>query len=120
MLTVVDCGRILNKKLATSQIMGGVVFGVGMALFEEAQRHPAHLRVISDNLADYVLPVHADIPKLDVHFIDVSDDQHNELGVRGLGEIGLPGVAAAIGNAYFNATGIRCRSLPITPATMRG
>ncbi|WP_374638739.1 xanthine dehydrogenase family protein molybdopterin-binding subunit [Agrobacterium salinitolerans] len=119
-LTVVDCGRILNKKLATSQIMGGVVFGVGMALFEEAQRHPAHLRVISDNLADYVLPVHADIPKLDVHFIDVSDDQHNELGVRGLGEIGLPGVAAAIGNAYFNATGIRCRSLPITPATMRG
>ena len=68
-LTVVDCGRILNKKLATSQIMGGVVFGVGMALFEEAQRHPAHLRVISDNLADYVLPVHADIPKLDVHFI---------------------------------------------------
>ncbi len=115
-LTAVDCGSIVNHKLATSQIAGGVVFGIGMALFEEAHRHADRLRILNDNLADYVLPVHADIGSLDVHFVEKPDHRFNEIGARGLGEIGLPGVAAAVGNAVFNATGRRCRSLPITPA----
>lgn len=108
-----DCGRIVNHKLATSQILGGITFGIGMALLEEANRHPSSLRVLADNLADYAIPVNADMPEIEVLFIEKPDNSLNALGARGLGEIGLPGVAAAIGNALFNATGRRHRSLPI-------
>lgn len=85
---------------------------------EQGVRHPDSLRVVNDNLADYAVPVHADIPAIDVVFVETPDTLFNELGVRGLGEIGLPGTAAAIGNAVFNATGQRFRSLPITPASL--
>lgn len=112
-VSALDCGRIVNPKLAESQIRGGVVFGIGMALMEQAERHPQSLRVLSDNLADYAVPVHADIPPIDVMFVGPPDTALSDLGARGLGEIGLPGVASAIGNAVFNATGRRCRSLPI-------
>lgn len=114
-----DCGRIVNPKLAESQICGGIIFGVGMALMENGVRHPKSLRVVTDNLADYAVPVHADIPAIDVIFVEKPDVSFNEMGARGLGEIGLPGVAAAIGNAVFNATGQRHRSLPIGPASIK-
>lgn len=112
-VSVLDCGRIVNPKLAASQIRGGIVFGIGMALMENGKRHPRTLRPLADNLADYAVPVHADMPQIDIEFIDAPDPSLNELGVRGLGEIGLPGVAAAISNAVFHATGHRFRKLPI-------
>lgn len=113
MVSAFDCGRIVNPKLAESQVAGGMIFGIGMALMEHGIRHPESLRVVSDNLADYAVPVHADIPQIDVIFVQKPDMSFNELGVRGLGEIGLPGTSAAIGNAVFNATGRRFRSLPM-------
>lgn len=119
-VTALDCGRILNPKLAESQIRGSIIFGIGMALMEDGARHPLNLRIISDNLADYAIPVHADVPQIEVHFVEKPDMAINELGSRGLGEIGLPGVAAAIGNAVFNATGRRCRQLPIPFSILTG
>lgn len=113
-VSAIDCGRILNQKLATSQIRGGVVFGIGMALMEAAVRHPTSNRILSDNLADYAVPVQADVPKIDVIFTNQPDKAMNELGARGLGEIGLPGLSAAIGNAVFNACGRRARKLPLS------
>lgn len=114
MISAIDCGRIVNPNTAASQVKGGLVFGIGMALTEDARRHPTALRVMGDNLADYAIPVHADMPEMEVVFVDRPDPAINEFGLRGLGEIGLPGVAAAIGNAVFSATGRRVRSLPIS------
>lgn len=119
-VSALDCGRIINPKLAESQIRGSIIFGIGMALMEDGARHPQNLRVISDNLADYAIPVHADVPQIEVHFVEKPDMAINQLGSRGLGEIGLPGVAAAIGNAVFNATGRRCRQLPIPLSVLTG
>lgn len=113
-VTALDCGRIMNPVLATSQIRGGVIFGLGMALMENARRHPHTYRVMTDNLADYSLPVHADIPPIEVIFTDQPDPLINAQGARGLGEISLPGLAAAVGNALFNACGRRARSLPLS------
>lgn len=107
-----DCGAILNPRLAESQIRGGVIFGIGMALMEEGLRHPGTGRLISDNLADYAIPVHADVPEIEVDFLNIPDPLMGEDGARGLGEIGLPGLAAAIGNAVFNACGRRIRQTP--------
>jgi xanthine dehydrogenase YagR molybdenum-binding subunit len=114
-VSVMDCGRILNPKTATSQIKGAVVFGIGMALMEETIYDSNTARVLTDNLADYHVPVNLDVPQIDVLFVNEPDLQFNELGARGLGEIGLPGTAAAIANAVFAATGKRFRNLPITP-----
>ncbi len=111
-VSVLDCGTILNPQLAESQIRGGVIFGLGMALMEEATRHPQTHRILNDNLADYAVPVHADIPPIDVVFLNKPDPIINDFGARGLGEIGLPGLAAALGNALFNATNRRARSVP--------
>jgi xanthine dehydrogenase YagR molybdenum-binding subunit len=113
-----DCGTIVNPKTAESQIKGGIVFGIGMALMEQGEFHPAYGRMVNDNLADYALPVNADIPEIKVIFVDRPDDRFNEFGARGLGEIGLPGAAAAIANAVYNATGKRIRCLPITPSRL--
>ena len=104
-VSVMDCGRILNPKTAASQIRGAIVFGIGMALMEQTLYDPATARVLTDNLADYHVPVNSDVPPIDVLFVNEPDLQFNELGARGLGEIGLPGTAAAIGNAVFTATG---------------
>jgi xanthine dehydrogenase YagR molybdenum-binding subunit len=114
-VTVLDCGRILNPKTAASQVKGAVVFGIGMALMEQTIYDPNTARVLTDNLADYHVPVNLDVPQIDVLFVNEPDLQFNELGARGLGEIGLPGCAAAIANAVYSATGKRFRNLPITP-----
>jgi len=112
-VTVIDAGRILNPRPARNQIEGAVVMGVGMALFEETMYDPRSGAPINNNLADYVVPVNADTPEIDVTFLDHPDYELNPLGVRGVGEIGLAGVAAAITNAVYHATGIRKRDLPV-------
>lgn len=113
--TVVDVGRILNKRTAHSQMIGGVGWGIGMALSEETLYDPKTARPVIRNLADYHVAVNADVPEIQVEFIDTPDPHINSLGCRGIGEIGIVGVAAAIGNAVFNATGKRLRDLPLTP-----
>jgi xanthine dehydrogenase YagR molybdenum-binding subunit len=112
-VTVIDAGRILNPRPARNQIEGAVVMGVGMALFEETIYDPRSGAPINNNLADYVVAVNTDTPEIDVTFLDHPDYKLNPLGVRGVGEIGLAGVAAAIANAVYHATGIRVRDLPV-------
>jgi len=112
-VSAVDAGRILNEKTAASQVMGGTVGGIGMALLEETVTDAATGRITNANLGDYLVPVNADIPELDVLFVG-EPDRFNPIGVKGVGEVGLVGMAAAIANAVFHATGKRIRSLPIT------
>jgi xanthine dehydrogenase YagR molybdenum-binding subunit len=114
-LGVFDCGRILNAKTARSQMIGGITWGIGMALFEETVRDDRYGAVVNNNLADYHVPVNADIPNIDVLFVEEPDFALNSLGARGVGEIGITGVAAAIANAVYHATGVRVRDLPIVP-----
>jgi xanthine dehydrogenase YagR molybdenum-binding subunit len=113
--TVLDVGRILNAKTARSQAIGGVVFGISMALLEATLRDPRNGAIVNDNFADYHIPVNADIPPIDVKFVEEPDYTFNPLGVRGVGEIGIVGVAAAIANAVYHASGVRVRDLPILP-----
>jgi xanthine dehydrogenase YagR molybdenum-binding subunit len=110
----VAAGRILNTKTAGSQIMGGVVWGIGMALHEETLVDHRFGRVMNANIAEYHVPVHADVHDIKVIFVDEPDDLINPLGIKGVGEIGIVGVAAAIANAVYHATGKRVRDLPIT------
>jgi xanthine dehydrogenase YagR molybdenum-binding subunit len=112
-VTVVDAGRILNPLAGRNQIEGAVVMGIGMALFEHTSYDPQNGAPINSNLADYVVAVNADVPPIDVHFLDFPDKEINELGARGIGEIGLAGVAAAITAAVHHATGVRVRELPV-------
>ena len=112
-VSVIDGGRILNPKTAANQIAGAVVMGVGMALFEETTYDPRNGHPINDNFADYIVPTSSDAPQIDVHFLDIPDPMMGEYGARGIGEIGLAGVAPAITAAVYHATGIRVRSLPI-------
>ena len=112
-VTVIDAGRIINPRPAQNQIEGAVVMGVGMALFEETIYDSRSGAPINNNLADYVMAVNADTPQIDVTFLDYPDYKLNPLGVRGVGEIGLAGVAAAITSAVYHATGIRVRDLPV-------
>ena len=113
-VNAVAAGRILNTKTASSQIMGGVVWGIGMALHEETLVDHRFGRVMNANIAEYHVPVNADVHDIKVIFVDEPDDTINPLGVKGLGEIGIVGVAAAIANAIYHATGKRVRDLPIT------
>jgi xanthine dehydrogenase YagR molybdenum-binding subunit len=108
-----DCGRILNTKTATSQFKGGMIMGLGMALTEETLLDERTGRIMSTSLADYHVPVHLDVPDIDVLWTDIPDPRA-PLGARGIGEIGTTGVAAAVANAVFNATGKRVRELPLT------
>jgi len=110
----VAAGRILNLKTAHSQIMGGVVWGIGMALHEETLYDHRFGRVMNANIAEYHVPVNADIHDIEVIFVDEPDEKVNPLGIKGLGEIGIVGVAAAVANAVHHATGKRVRDLPIT------
>lgn len=112
---VMDAGRILNHRTARSQILGGVGFGIGMALSEETLYDPNTARPYTRNLADYHVAVNGDVPRIQVEFVEVPDPHISSLGCRGIGEIGIVGVPAAIGNAVFNATGKRLRELPLTP-----
>jgi xanthine dehydrogenase YagR molybdenum-binding subunit len=112
-LTVIDAGRIINPLAGRNQIEGAVVMGIGMALLEHTTYDPQNGAPINSNLADYIMAVNADVPKLDVHFLDFPDKEINELGARGIGEIGLAGIAAAITAAVYHATGVRVRELPV-------
>jgi xanthine dehydrogenase YagR molybdenum-binding subunit len=111
-VTVMDGGRVVNQKTARNQIEGAIVMGVGMALLEETHYDPRNGAPINSNLADYIVATHADAPQMDVTFLDYPDLIFNEVGSRGLGEIGLAGVAAAITGAIHHATGVRVRHLP--------
>lgn len=108
-----DCGRIINAKTAASQFRGGIVMGLGLALMEETQFDERTGRVMNPSLADYHVPVHLDVPEIDVIWVDEADP-HTPMGARGVGEIGITGVGAALANAVFNATGKRIRDLPVT------
>jgi xanthine dehydrogenase YagR molybdenum-binding subunit len=112
-LGVYGAGRIVNPRLATSQCIGGMVGGIGMALMERTALDLRDGRPVNAHLADYLLPVNLDIPTIEVGFVDEVDPHVNPLGVKGLGEISLVGMAPAIGNAIFHATGRRIRELPI-------
>ncbi|WP_406351916.1 xanthine dehydrogenase family protein molybdopterin-binding subunit [Streptomyces sp. NBC_00658] len=108
-----DVGRVISPKLAHSQAIGGMVGGIGMALLEGTYTDHRDGRIVNASLADYLVPVNADVPELDATFINTEDPQADPIGVKGLGEITIVGVPAAIGNAVFNATGKRLTDLPI-------
>jgi xanthine dehydrogenase YagR molybdenum-binding subunit len=112
-VSVIDGGRILNPLAGRNQVEGAVVMGVGMALLEHTNYDPQTGAPINSNLADYVVAVNADAPRIEVHFWDFPDKELNQLGARGIGEIGLAGVAAAITAAVHHATGVRVRELPV-------
>ncbi|SPJ33014.1 xanthine dehydrogenase family protein molybdopterin-binding subunit [Kushneria phyllosphaerae] len=112
-VSTVDIGRAINPMTARNQVEGGIVMGMGMGLFEQSEfDHSGY--PYNNNLADYIVPVNADMPHIDVELLDYPDYLHNEFGARGVGEIGLTGIAAAISNAVYNATGKRLRDLPIS------
>ena len=114
---VYDPGRVLNPTLARSQLYGGVIFGLGMALQEASHPDPRTGRTMNANLAEYHVPVNADMPAagFDLDFIDQPDETFAAgLGTRGIGELGIVGSAAAVANAVYHATGKRIRDLPIT------
>jgi xanthine dehydrogenase YagR molybdenum-binding subunit len=112
-VTVMDAGRIINTLAGRNQIEGGVVWGIGMALMEHTSYDSRNGAPINSNYADYLVPVNLDVPRLEVHFLDYPDKEVNPLGARGIGEIGLAGVAAAITDAVHHATGSRVRELPV-------
>jgi xanthine dehydrogenase YagR molybdenum-binding subunit len=111
----VDAGKIVNEKTAESQIIGAVVGGIGMSLMEEGVIDHRYGRWVNNNFADYHVPVHADVPKVEVVFVNKPDPVLNPTGAKGIGEVGLVGFAAAVANAVYHATGKRIRELPITP-----
>jgi xanthine dehydrogenase YagR molybdenum-binding subunit len=113
-VSAVAAGRVLNPKTGRSQVMGSVVGGIGMALHEEAVYDHGRGRIMNADIAEYQVPVNADIHDIEVIFVEEEDSLINPLGMKGLGEIGIVGVAAAVANAVYHATGVRVRNLPIT------
>ncbi|MBC7831806.1 MAG: xanthine dehydrogenase family protein molybdopterin-binding subunit, partial [Hyphomicrobium sp.] len=107
-------GRIMNPRMAHSQLMGGMIWGIGSALHEFTEIDKREARYINDNLAEYLLPVNADVRQVDVIMIPEVDTEINPMGAKGIGELANVGTAAAIANAVFHATGKRIRELPIT------
>ncbi|MFK0177334.1 xanthine dehydrogenase family protein molybdopterin-binding subunit [Streptomyces xanthochromogenes] len=120
LLGVYAVGRVLNARTATSQFIGGMVMGLGMALTERGSVDPASGAFIGSDLAGYHVPAHADVPAIEAHWIEERDDHLNPMGSKGIGEIGIVGTAAAIGNAVHHATGVRFRELPLTPDRVHG
>ncbi len=118
MLGCFACGTILNARTGRSQFIGGMIMGVGHAMQEATHWDHRYGRITNDNLAEYHVPVNADIPDIEILWIDTPDFNASPIGAKGIGEIGITGVAAAIANAVFNATGRRVRGLPITPASL--
>jgi xanthine dehydrogenase YagR molybdenum-binding subunit len=112
-VSVADCGRVVSPRTARSQVQGAVVWGIGSALREASEVDPRFGGFLNADIAEYLLPVNADIGDIDVDFIDDPDPLLNDVGVKGLGEVALVGVAAAIANAVHHATGRRIRRLPI-------
>jgi xanthine dehydrogenase YagR molybdenum-binding subunit len=120
MTGVFACGRIINPKTARSQFIGGMTMGLGMALLEETVLDPRLGAYVTDDLASYHVPVNADVGEIDVSWIEHDDFRVSPMGSKGIGEIGIVGTAAALANAVHNATGVRIRDLPITPAKLVG
>lgn len=114
MLGVFDAGRVFNAKTARSQLIGGMIWGVSMTLHEEGLVDPRVGGFVNHDFAQYLVPVHADIPAVEAILLDSFDDKANELGAKGIGEVGTCGSGAAVANAVFNATGVRVRDFPIT------
>ncbi|QBM74621.1 xanthine dehydrogenase family protein molybdopterin-binding subunit [Sphingomonas sp. AAP5] len=114
MLGVFSAGRILNAKTARSQCLGGMTFGIGAALTEDLVHDPRNGKLVNHDLGEYHVPVNADVPQIEVHFLEERDQFANPIHAKGIGELGISGCGAAIGNAVFNATGIRVRDYPIT------
>ncbi len=114
-VTAINCGRVVTYKQARSQIIGGAVMGIGMALHEATEYDSKTGLPVNPNLAEYHVPTNADIPHIEVHFVGEPDFDFNPIGARGIGEIGITGMAAAVANAVYHATGKRVRDLPITP-----
>lgn len=108
-----DCGTIVNPKTATSQLRGGIVMGIGMALTEETLFDERRGRIMNPSLAEYHVPVNLDVPHIEIIYTGIPDE-YAPLAARGIGELGITGVAAAIANAVFHATGKRVRDLPVT------
>ena len=119
-VSVMDIGRVINPKTARSQVEGSVIMGIGQALFEETHYDPNTGRPVNDNLADYVVCVNPDIHSIETHFVGGPDLLFNAIGCRGVGEIGITGIAAAITSAVYHATGLRVRDLPITIGKLLG
>jgi xanthine dehydrogenase YagR molybdenum-binding subunit len=113
-VAVMDIGKVLNLKTAKNQIMGGMIFAIGMALLEETAYDPNNGRVVTRDLAQYLVPVNADMPQFDIQFIDRPDPYISPIGAKGIGEIGITGMTAAVVNAIYHATGKRVRELPVT------
>ncbi len=114
-VSVIDCGRVVTYKPARSQILGAVVMGIGMALTEATEYDPKTGLPVNGNLGEYHVATNADIPQIDVEFVGEPDFAFNPIGARGIGEIGITGIASAVANAVYHATGKRVRDLPITP-----
>jgi len=114
MLSVVTIGRVLNPVTARSQCLGGITMGIGAALMERLEVDPRYGLFINHDLAEYQVPVHADIPDLDVVFLEDLDDKSSPLKAKGIGELGICGVGAAVANAVYNASGVRIRDFPLT------
>jgi xanthine dehydrogenase YagR molybdenum-binding subunit len=112
-VSAIDAGRVVNEKTARSQIIGGTIQGIGTAMFEEVLSDPGSGRIANATFGDYLVPVNADVPDMDVVFVG-EPDTANPLGIKGVGEVGYVGIPAAIANAVYHATGKRLRSLPIT------
>jgi len=113
MLSVCDCGRILNPKTARSQVIGAMTMGVGAALMEELVVDKRQGFFVNHDLAGYEVPVHADIPHQEVIFLDTVDAMSSPMKAKGVAELGICGVAAAVANAIYNASGVRVREYPI-------
>jgi xanthine dehydrogenase YagR molybdenum-binding subunit len=112
-ISVADCGRVMSPRTAASQVRGGVIWGIGATLREASEVDPRYGGFLNADLAEYVVPVNADIGSIDVEFVDEPDFKFNRSGVKGLGEVSMTGVAPAISNAVYHATGRRLRDLPI-------
>ncbi|MGC2511537.1 MAG: molybdopterin cofactor-binding domain-containing protein, partial [Acidobacteriaceae bacterium] len=110
---VIDGGRIINMKTATNQVAGAIVMGVGMGLLEQTVYDPRNGDPMNDSFADYLVATSADVPDIDVTFLNIPDPMMGSFGARGIGEIGLAGVAPAITAAVYHATGVRVRKLPV-------
>jgi xanthine dehydrogenase YagR molybdenum-binding subunit len=115
LLGVFAAGRIVNPRTARSQLVGGMTMGLGMALMEESVVDPVYGDFLNRDLAMYHVPVNADVERIEAHWIDEHDPHVNPLGIKGIGELGIVGTAAAIANAVHDATGVRFRELPIRP-----
>ncbi|MDP1028520.1 xanthine dehydrogenase family protein molybdopterin-binding subunit [Sphingomonas sp. KR1UV-12] len=114
MLGVFAAGRVLNAKTARSQCLGGMTFGIGCALTEDLIHDPRNGKLVNRDLAEYHVPVNADVPQLEVHFLDERDIHANPIHAKGIGELGISGAAPAVVNAIYNACGVRVRNLPVT------